>query len=38
VSLTSLSLVFLLGGLFAGNSHVLVTVHSLIEQAVRVLS
>jgi Zn-dependent protease with chaperone function len=38
LSLTSLSLLFLLGGLFASNSHVLITVHSLIERVVRVLS
>jgi hypothetical protein len=38
LSLTSLSLLFLLGGFFASNSHVLITVHSLIERVVRVLS
>ena len=38
LSLTSLSLLFLLGGLFASNSQVLIAVHSLIEHAVKLLS
>ena len=35
---TSLSLFVILGAMVAGNAQILVTVHSLIEHAVRVLS